>query len=60
MGRELARVVVLIATTPDGHRAAFRVDVPLTPEDLRRLAAIQSLPALAEATWTGQEGDTLR
>jgi hypothetical protein len=59
VGQEPA-AVVLIATTAEGRRLAFKIDTPATTEDLRRLAAIQSMPGLASATWTGQEGDSLR
>lgn len=50
--------MVLIATTPEGHQAAFVVGFPLTNEELRRLTAIQSM--LPGATWTGRRGSEVR
>lgn len=52
--------MVLIAKTTTGCTLAFKVDVPPSAEDLRRLAAIQSEPGLAGATWTGKGGGEVR
>lgn len=52
--------MVLIATTTAGHSLAFKVDVPATTEDIRRLTAIQAEPGMVGCEWTGREGENVR
>lgn len=55
--RGYADGMVLTATRP-GTMLAFRVSVPLTDEDLRRLAAIQEF--VPDVEWTGREEGGVR
>lgn len=48
-------MMVLVATTTEGHRVAFKIDVPPSAEDLHHVEAIQEMPGLEACTWTGQE-----
>lgn len=48
-------MIVLVATTTDGHRVAFKIYVPPSAEDLRHVEAVQSMPGLADVVWTGAE-----
>lgn len=48
-------MIVLVATTTEGHRIAFKIDVPPSAEDIKRVEAMQDMPGLADAVWTGQE-----
>lgn len=52
--------MVLIAKTTTGHTLAFKVDVPPSAEDLRRLAALQSQPGMDGCEWTGKGGGEVR
>lgn len=47
--------MVLTGTLETGA-LSFHVSLPLTDEDLRRLAAMQELPGMAEVVWTGSTG----
>jgi hypothetical protein len=45
----------LQATTTQGFVLAFKVGVPVSDDDLERLAALQSMPNMAGCTWTGRQ-----
>jgi hypothetical protein len=47
---------VVLKAELDSGSLAFHVSVPLTDEDLRRLAAMQELPGMADVVWTGSTG----
>lgn len=48
-------MMVLVATTTEGHRIAFKIDVPPSADDIKRVEAMQEMPGLADVVWTGQE-----
>lgn len=52
--------MILLAVTTEGHSLAFAVSEPPTDEDVARLRAIQDMPGLAGATWTGRAGYEVR
>lgn len=52
--------MVLIAKTMTGCTLAFKVDVPPSAEDLRRLTAIQSEPGMDGCEWTARDGGEVR
>ncbi len=55
------RMIVLLATTTTGGKAAMKMHLPPTPEDVRRLRAlIDESPGLVGAEWTGREGEDVR
>lgn len=47
---------VVLKAELDTGSLSFHVSVPLTDEDLRRLAAMQQLPGMADVVWTGSAG----
>lgn len=50
--------MIVHAETAEGGRAVFAVADPPTAEDLDRWRLLASLPGLAEATWSGEAGDS--
>lgn len=48
-------MIVLVATTKEGHRIAFKIDVPPSAEDIHHVQSMQDMPGLADVVWTGQE-----
>lgn len=54
-------MIVLVATTTAGNAIAFKVDLPPSAEDLRRMGALIDVsPGLVGAEWTGKEGTEVR
>lgn len=47
--------MVLVATTTAGYTVAFKVDVPVSADDIERITELQAMPGLAGCTWTGKE-----
>lgn len=47
--------MVLVATTTAGHMLAFKVDTPVSADDIERIAELQAMPGMAGCTWTGKE-----
>lgn len=46
--------MVLVATTTAGYLLAFKVDVPVSADDIERIAELQAMPGLADCVWTGK------
>ena len=52
--------LVLIATRADGRFLCFKVHLPITDEEIRRIEGLQNFPGLEDAVWTGRAGSSLR
>ena len=52
--------VVVTATTPEGHQAAFVAQNPPTAGEVERLALLGALPGLRDAEWTVAPGTSSR
>ncbi len=53
-------MVILEATTTEGHRIAVKLADPPTADDLDRLATLCAFPGMAGAEWTGRYGENVR
>lgn len=52
-------MMVLIATTSGGS-LAMKVELPPTPEEVRRLEGLCAQPGMRDAVWTAKPGSEVR